>query len=59
MPKVAAGFYAVCKGHKVGVFTSWWVSFDSDSWSRLSSDLLRIRSIDSQRSVKIRFWNCG
>jgi len=25
MPKVPTGFYAVCKGHKIGVFTTWYV----------------------------------
>jgi len=24
MPKVVTGFYAVCKGRKVGVFTDWY-----------------------------------
>lgn len=26
MPKVATGFYAVCKGREIGVFTTWYVS---------------------------------
>jgi len=26
MPKVATGFYAVCKGREVGVFTNWYAS---------------------------------
>lgn len=25
MPKVATGFYAVCKGREIGVFTTWYV----------------------------------
>ena len=50
MPKVATGFYAVCKGREIGVFTTWCVSLVV--LSRLTGDRLEsVLAITVQREV--------
>ena len=55
MPKAATGFYAVCKGHEIGVFTTWYVLL-----ADLSHHVCdRVRSVPATTVRYEAFWNCG